>query len=240
MESQSHPISLIFLAYNEASTIEKEILAFHDKIVTRIPGSEFIVAEDGSTDGTTEIIKDLVKRKGIIHLTSKERKGYKKALIDAITSAENEFVFFSDTGLKHDPEDFWKIYPSRNEYDMIVGKKTNREDQAYRQVLTLVYNWIIRRYFGLDNVFDCDSGFRLFNKKVVKNIYQNKKLFFTELPNSEIVIRIILTGFAYKEVDVSYFQREGESRGLPLKKVPRVIVNALNNLRLLKKELHVA
>ncbi len=236
MSEKKDPISLIFLAFNEASTIEEEILSYHDKIISKLPGSEFIVAEDGSTDGTTEIIKKLVKEKGIVHLTSEERKGYKKALIDSVTFAKHNLVFLSDTGLKHDPEDFWDIYPLRNECDMIVGKKTNRQDQFYRKLFTFGYNFVIRKYFGVKNVFDCDSGFRLFNKKVVNQVYNSNKLFFKELPSSEITLRTIFSGLIYNEVPVAYFQREGESRGLPTNKLPRVILDSLKNLKKLKRE----
>jgi len=232
------PVSLIFLAYNEAGTIEKEILSFHEKIIAKIPGSEFIVAEDGSTDGTTKIIQRLVREKGIIHMTSKERKGYIKALVDAVLAAKNEYIFFSDTGLKNDPEDFWKIYEHRKEYDLIVGRKTNRQDQFYRKFLTYAYNMFLRLYFNLGSVYDSDCGFRLFNGRVVNEVFK-KKIIFTDLVGSEIVIRSIFKGLKYHEVPISYFRREGSSRGLPLKKIPSVILKLKKNLVMLKKEINI-
>ena len=82
------PVSVVINVYNESETIESEIRNIHDVIVSKIPGSEFIVAEDGSNDGTKEIISLLVKELGIIHSTSEERKGYKKALKDAFLIAK--------------------------------------------------------------------------------------------------------------------------------------------------------
>jgi glycosyltransferase involved in cell wall biosynthesis len=117
------PVSVIMLAHNEVETIEQELILFHEKIVTRLPGSEFIVAEDGSTDGTTEIITRLKRELGIIHLTSTQKQGYKNSLISAIQVATHEYLFLSDSGLKHDPDDFWRIYSYRENYDLIVGKK---------------------------------------------------------------------------------------------------------------------
>jgi glycosyltransferase involved in cell wall biosynthesis len=98
------------VAFNEAETIEAEVLSFHRAIVARLPGSEFIVAEDGSRDRTPQILKALAARIGIIHLTSAERKGYKRALLDAVLAARNPYIFFSDSGGKHNPEEFWKLY----------------------------------------------------------------------------------------------------------------------------------
>jgi glycosyltransferase involved in cell wall biosynthesis len=233
--SSNEPISLIFLAYNEAGTIEKEIRSFHKNIIQKLPGSEFIVAEDGSKDGTTEIIQKLVKELGIIHLTSKERKGYSKALIEAVLSAKNDYIFFSDTGLKNDPNDFWKLYEKRKDYDLIVGRKADRNDQWYRKIFTNGYNFVLRSYFNLNNVFDSDSGFRLFNQNVVDRVFK-KGLSYKNLIGSEIVLRTILSGLQYCEVPISYFQRQGQSRGMPTKKIPKIIIGSLINMRKLKKE----
>jgi len=229
MSFKNDPISLIFLAYNESETIEKEIRLFYESIVQKLPGSEFIVAEDGSSDGTSQIIQRLVNDLGIIHLTSKERKGYTKALTEAVLFAKNKYIFFSDTGLKNDPNDFWKLYVLRDQYDLIVGHKTNRKDQWYRKLLTTSYNFYIRQLFGFSNVYDSDSGFRLFNNRVVEQIFK-KGLLFKHLANSEVVLKTVLYKLHYKEVPISYFQRKGASRGLPLKKIPIIIYDAVKNL----------
>lgn len=226
------------VAFNEAQTIEAEVLRFHEAIIRQLPGSEFIVAEDGSTDGTTEILRDLAGRIGITHLNGTERKGYKRAFLDAIFATRNPYVFFSDSGGKHDPEEFWKLYPLRHEYDLIVGRKTGRKDQLYRQALTWGYNFLLRQYFGFDEVRDADSGFRLFNRNVLDQVLRGK-LVYRGLIASEIVLRTIASGLKYREVEVSYELREGESRGLPLRKVPAVTMDALRNMIQLKADLRM-
>jgi len=233
---ENKPITLILLAYNEAETIEKEILLYIEKIVSKLPGSEFIVSEDGSTDGTSEILQSLAARKSIIHLSSKIRKGYKTALIDAVLSAKNEYVFFSDTGLKHNPDDFWKLYKLKDDNDLVVGRKINRKDQIYRRILTYCYNIFLRIFFGIKNIYDADSGFKLFNAKLIDKVFR-KELIFTDLISSEIAIRTIFYGLNYVEVPVEYAGRKGESRGLPLKRIFKVVVKILSDNLKLKKEL---
>ena len=49
------PISIVILAHNEVEIIETVISEFYNKIIKKLPGSELIIAEDGSTDGTKEI-----------------------------------------------------------------------------------------------------------------------------------------------------------------------------------------
>ena len=228
------PVSVVINVYNESETIESEIRNIHDLIVSKIPGSEFIVAEDGSNDGTKEIISLLVKELGIIHSTSEERKGYKKALKDAFLITKNPLIFFSDTGNKHDPSEFWDMYEYSKEFDIVIGVKTNRQDQYYRRLLTLGYNYLISALFKT-KVQDADSGFRIYKKDLITKLLE-KQWTFDELISSELTLRSILEGFKLKEIPVSYKQRASESRGLPLKKIPRVIFNNIFDLISLSKE----
>jgi glycosyltransferase involved in cell wall biosynthesis len=232
------PVSIVLLAYNEAATIEQELVSFHDAIVSRLPGSEILVAEDGSTDGTSQIVDRLATRLPLVHLSSPERLGYARALTRAVLAARNEWVFFSDTGCKHAPADFWKLYARIGDCDLVVGRKTRRRDQLYRRALSRAYNTTLRVYFDLDGVFDADSGFRLFNRQVVDRVFR-PGLRFASFVGSEIVVRAILLGLRYAEVPVSYAQRAGESKGVPPRTIARQVRRVLGDLRALKRELRV-
>ena len=118
--SKNTPVSVVIAVYNEAETLEKEVRALYDVVLSKIPNSELIIAEDGSTDGSKEIINKLVKELGIIHSTSVERKGYTKALRDAFKIARSPLIFFSDTGNKHNAKDFWDLYPYTNDFDLVI------------------------------------------------------------------------------------------------------------------------
>jgi glycosyltransferase involved in cell wall biosynthesis len=232
---EADPVSVVMVAFNEARTIEAEVRQFHNAIVRRLPGSEFIVAEDGSADGTTQILQSLAATLGIVHVTGPQRKGYKRAFLEAVLSTRNPYVFFSDTGGKHDPQDFWKLYALRREYDLIVGRKVERRDQRYRQALTWTYNWLLRSYFGFPQIRDADSGFRLFNRAAVDQVL-SRGLAYRNLIASEIVLRTIACGLRYHEVPISYAGRAGESRGLPSRKIPGVVLETLRAMVRLKAE----
>lgn len=227
-------VTIVVNVFNEAATIEAEIRALHETVVARLPGSEFIVAEDGSTDGTKEILGRLVAELGIVHLTSAERKGYAKALKDALLDARSPWIFFSDTGGKNDPGDFWKLWEARAGADLVMGDRAGRTDQLYRRLLTWGYNRMLRLWFGVD-VRDADSGFRLYRAGPIKAIAAQDWI-NRDLIGSEIVIRLHAMGGVIREVPVTYRQRRGESRGLPTKKIPKVIVRVLGNFIRLKAE----
>jgi glycosyltransferase involved in cell wall biosynthesis len=224
----------VILAHNEADTIQEEIRAFHEVIVKHVPGAELIVAEDGSSDGTRDRILEVAAEVPLRVTGAAERLGYAKAVKGAVAAARQPWIFLCDGGLKHDPNDFWFIWNARDRYDLIAGRKTNREDQWYRQLFTWGFNLVIRQVFGYE-IFDADSGMRMLSRRVADEIVP--KAWFRNFSSSEIVIRTIAAGMRYGEVPISYRQRAGESRGLPTKKIPKAITGALRDLWELRREL---
>jgi glycosyltransferase involved in cell wall biosynthesis len=227
------PVSVIINVFNEAGTIEREIREIHAEIIQKLPGSELIVAEDGSTDGTKEILARLKTELGIIHSTSVERKGYAKAFRDAVALAKNPYVFFSDTGGKQDFADFWKLYPFCKQYGIVSGCRSGRRDQLYRRLMTWTYNFLLRLYFHVQ-FRDADAGFRIYQIAVIRKI-ANESWVNRHLISSELALRAVYSGFQVKEVPVLYRPRAGVSRGLPPGKIPKVIVSVLKNFSRLKK-----
>ncbi len=229
------PVSVILIAYNEADVIEKEVEGFYREVVEKLPGSELIVAEDGSTDGTSEILRRLAERLPIRLVQGRERKGYKRALLDALKLPRREWVLFSDTGGKFNPEDFWKLESHRPEADLIVAVKVSRRDQVYRRLMTMAFNKLVTRYFGFP-VRDIDSGFRLYRCKLAQAI-ACRELIFRDLINAEITLRMLAAGARLKEVPVLATARPGQSRGMPAARIPRVIVHIFSSLSALRSDL---
>jgi len=236
--SDREPVSVIINAYNEAGTIEKEILDIQKKILSRLPGSELIIAEDGSTDGTKEIIARCVKVPGIILLTSVQRKGYAGALKDAMGMAKNPSILFSDTGGKFDFDDFWKLYNLRNEYSLVIGVRSKRTDKLYRRFLTLAYNFVLCKYFRVD-LADADSGFRIYSRELVAKLCSEEWV-NTALIGSELALRTLFSGGEIGYVDIAYQQRTGVSRGLPPRNTLKVIISVISNFPKLKKTISSA
>lgn len=230
--SHHHAVSVIVNVYNEAATIESEILSIHSKIMSKLPGSELIIAEDGSTDGTKEIIAKYVRDYGVIHSTGLQRKGYAQALRDAMNIAKKEYIFFSDTGGKFDFDDFWKLYAFRDKYSLIIGVRSKRSDQPYRRFLTDCYNLMLRKYFHVD-MRDADSGFRIYRKELIKKICKEEWV-NTFLISSELTLRTLFSGGKIGYAAVSYKQRRGKSRALPAYEIFKALKSVLNNLPKLK------
>jgi glycosyltransferase involved in cell wall biosynthesis len=168
------PISALILVYNEAEVIDEVIRGIYREVVRKIPGSELIIAEDGSTDGTKEILARIVPgMPGARLVEGRERKGYTKAYKDALRLCRNELIFFSDSSGKHDPRDFWKLAGPIGDYDIVIGCKTGRQDPLYRIVMSRVFNFLVSRYFG-HRFTDINSGFRLMRREAVLKVLDEK------------------------------------------------------------------
>ena len=231
------PVSVVLLAHNEAEVIESVVRSFYDKVVSQIPGSEIIVAEDGSTDGTKEILARLVQTlPGLRWEEGKEKRGYVNAFKKAMSLPVNDLVVFCDSSGKHDPDDVWPMYRMMKDYDMVLGYKVDRADPLYRNIMSAVFNKLVNTYFSV-GFKDIDCPLRIFRKSAFLDIAA-MQWHERALINFELTLRFQYRGYKVAQVPVRHFPRQfGESRGLPLKKIPRVIVNTLRNFSIIKADI---
>lgn len=221
-------ISLVIPVHNEVNTIEQVIRNYYAEVISKIPGSEFIIAEDGSNDGTKEVLQRLVKELPITLVSSNERKGYAKAVRDALRLPKNEIVFFSDSDAQHKVSDFWKLLPFIEDFDIVTGYKCPRIDSALRVFISRIMNALIYLMFG---VFyrDINSGFKLYRKSALEVLLNNYE--GLDFISTELLIKAYILKMKIAEVPVLHYKREfGESRGLPSSKLPIAISKLLLGL----------
>ena len=229
-------ISLVLLVHNEADVIESVIRDFYSKTVSKIPGSEFIVAEDGSTDGTKEILKRLADEIPIRLISGNDKKGYTRALIDALKLTQKDLIFFSDSDGQHDPEDFWPMYRLMDECDMVIGCKINRKDKSYRLFVSKIMNAIINLIFRIP-LADINCGYRLMRKSVVDDILEGG-LIFPDCVFTEFTIKAWNKGYRIIESPIRHYERDfGKSRGLPSTRIPMALLKMIFNIAKLKLSL---
>lgn len=219
-------VSMVMLVYNEAEIIEDVIRDYWEKVFVKLEDAEFIIAEDGSKDGTKEILARLAEEMPLKLVSGMERKGYVKAYRDAMALPQKELIFMTDSSGKHDPNDFWDMYPYSDKYDVISGYKKERKDPFYRIMMTKGFNFIVNAYFDV-RINDIDSGFKIINRVAIQDILRDEWI-VKDLISFEIVIRMIKKDYSFIEVPVSHQARKnGSSRGLPLKKIPKAIMGVL-------------
>src|SRR5882724_2599770 len=106
-------ISMIFPVCNESFIIEQTLRNYIAEFQGRVADFEVIVAEDGSTDDTKGVLERLEKELPIKLYMSDERKGYQRAVIDALQHATKPWVFVVDSDYQFAAIDFWRLEPHR-------------------------------------------------------------------------------------------------------------------------------
>ena len=94
-------ISIIVPVYNEVEILEYLIKELYENVYVKFENITFIIAEDGSNDGTKKLLDELKNIYPIKLVSSSDRKGYVKAFLDALKIAKTEWVFFCDSSGKH-------------------------------------------------------------------------------------------------------------------------------------------
>jgi len=194
---------------NEAETLAACIQKAQSAIENDGLSAEIIVADNGSTDGSQAIAKELGAR-----LVPVERKGYGSALIGGIQAARGEFVIMGDAD---DSYDFTAIAPLiarlRDGCDLVVGNRflggiePGAMPWSHRWIGNPVLTFISRVFFHTP-VGDAHCGLRGFRK----DAFERMKLRATGMEfASEMVIKASLKGMRIAEVRVS-LRPDGRSR----------------------------
>lgn len=168
-------ISVIVPLFNEEESIA-ELYAWIDRVMQANHFSyEVIFVNDGSTDGSWNVIEGLAavhqEVKGI-----KFRRNYGKspALFCGFEKAQGEVVITMDADLQDSPDEIPELYRMIVEegYDLVSGFKMNRKqgDPLSKTIPTKLFNATARKVSGIHNLHDFNCGLKSYRKNVIKNI----------------------------------------------------------------------
>jgi glycosyltransferase involved in cell wall biosynthesis len=236
-------ISAFVLAYNDAGGIGKVIEKLSNVLPRVADKYEIIIVfYQGSTDGTEQIIADYMKKDKHIRIVPQpqELKGYGEALRRGIKAARYPLVFYTDGDYQYDPDEIKILLERINGADIVSGRRVKRSDPKLRIVTAAVYNCLLRSLFHL-KVKDVDSAFKIYRKDILDRV---EIICRTGLADAEILAKAQKIGATIVEVPINHLPRMS---GTPVFEVgilknlglihPRVILDLLREMRLLKKSI---
>lgn len=228
-------LSIVMPVHNEAAGIERVVSAFYEEIVQKT-GAEFIIAEDGSTDGTKEVLQSISAKFPIRLTLGRTRKGYAMAAKDALRQASSTYVLFSDSDGQYLPSDFWSIWNKKDDADVVIGRKVNRAEGVHRLILSKGFHFLARALFGV-RLRDIDSGFRLVKRTVLLSVLNSvEKLEYSFW--GEFTIRAYSSNAKIVEVPIRHYARaEGGTRIYGFRKLPIIVSKEFLGLVRLRREL---
>ena len=161
-------LSIIIPLYNEACSLP-ELKAWIDTALKDFT-YEIIFVDDGSTDGSWDVIKGL---SGPVRgIRFRRNYGKSAALYEGFAAAEGDIVVTMDADLQDSPEEIPEMVRMIREegYDLVSGWKQHRKDNALTKNLpSKLYNATARRVTGI-KLHDMNCGLKAYRADVVKNI----------------------------------------------------------------------
>jgi glycosyltransferase involved in cell wall biosynthesis len=211
MYQSASGISLFFPAYNDENTIGLLVDRALKLLPTLTEDFEIIVINDGSTDGTKELLEGLANdspKVKVIH--HPQNLGYGAALRTGFQNATKDLVFYTDGDGQYDVTELKNLVPlMTGDCDVVNGYKIKRSDSAYRIFIGKLYNRVARLFFRL-RIRDVDCDFRLLRRKAIQSIQMVSS---SGVICVEMVFKLQRQGCRFVEAPVHHYPRlHGSSR----------------------------
>ncbi|OAV65338.1 Undecaprenyl-phosphate 4-deoxy-4-formamido-L-arabinose transferase [Bacteroidales bacterium Barb6XT] len=165
-------ISVVVPLYNEAGSLPElnewigRVMAENDYAY------EVIYVDDGSTDDSWTVIKQLSEKDTrVCGIKFRRNYGKSPALHCGFQKAQGDVVITMDADLQDSPDEIPELYRMIREdgYDLVSGWKKKRYDPLSKTIPTKIFNATARKFSGL-KLHDFNCGLKSYNKKVIKSI----------------------------------------------------------------------
>lgn len=231
---------IIMPAYNEEQNITETLEAWYPVVERHNEDGKarLVVVNDGSKDGTFEIMQEYAQTHPLFIPLTKDNGGHGETLIFAYNYAIDQgadWIFQTDSDGQTNPDEFEVFWQLRGDYDGIFGNRTKRGDGKARKFVEKVVCMLIRLYFGV-KIPDANAPFRLMKAEKVEKYIKKLK------PNYNLPNIMLSTYFVYykEKVDfrpITFKPRVKGTNSINIKRIIKIGWKALKDFRELKKEM---
>jgi glycosyltransferase involved in cell wall biosynthesis len=215
-------VSIVIPVRNEAPNVVElydELTATMDVLGTRY---EVLIVDDGSTDGTFELLAGLQAKDSRLRVIRFRRNfGQTAAFSAGFAHARGTFIVTSDGDLQNDPRDIPAMVELAQKHDIVAGWRKQRKDPFLsRRLPSMIANWVISRVTGV-HLHDYGCSLKVFRAEVVKpmNLYGEMHRFLPAIA-SEMGVEIV-------ETPVNHRPRKHGSSKYGISRTMRVILDLL-------------
>jgi dolichyl-phosphate beta-glucosyltransferase len=217
-------VSIIIPNYNEKENLERGVLQEVSDFLKKAKFTwEVIINDDGSTDGSLEILENFVKENKGFSLIKGKHGGKAYGLWSGIKKAKGEVVLFTDMDQSTPLKEIEKLLPWYDKgFNVVFGSrgKARKNFPPIRQLTSWGFR-VIRQTFLLKDVSDTQCGFKSLKKEIALEIFpqlsviknaKNTEGWTVSAYDVELLFLAEKKGYKLKEIDV-FWQDEDISTG---------------------------
>lgn len=234
---------IVIPAYNEEANIAEVVEEWYP-IVEKYNGnkkSRLVIINDGSKDDTLKVLEGLKEKRPLLEVLDKKNSGHGATVLYGYRYALDhgaDFVFQTDSDGQTRPDEFHQFWDERNDYDMVIGHRSGRQDGFSRVVVTKTLKAVVKVRFGV-TVTDANTPFRLMNRKMLEECI---KYVPEDFNLSNVVLTVIYhrKGLRVKYIPITFRPRQGGVNSINLKKIVGIGKNAVVDFGKINKDLKKA
>ncbi|HEX3454950.1 MAG TPA: glycosyltransferase family 2 protein [Gaiellaceae bacterium] len=205
-EAHDRTLSVIVPVYDERNTVVEIVRRMRS--VTLPVGLQIVIVDDGSSDGTRDVLRHLGDSTVSVVMHDRNR-GKGAAIRTGLQHVTGDLVLIQDADLEYDPEDWPKLLAPilRGKAQVVYGSRFTGERRNM-----LVLHWLGNRFLSvITNVLydttlsDMETCYKLFERDVLRGITIRASRFEFE---PEITAKVLRKGIRIYEVPISYAGRE--------------------------------
>jgi glycosyltransferase involved in cell wall biosynthesis len=198
-------LSVIIPVYNEVQTLAEVVERVHQTGLA----DEIIVVDDGSTDGTWELLQDL---KAVYHLQTfrhERNRGKGAAVRTAIEHATQDILLIQDADLEYNPQDYTRLLEpfEADRADVVYGSRfmgDTRSSGIFWSILANRFLTLVTNVLYANLLSDMETGYKVFKSEVVQDMPLKAKGFDFE---PEFTAKILKRKLRVHEVPISFNPR---------------------------------
>jgi len=230
-------LSVVLPAYNEEANVASAVEQVSAVAQQLGVDYEIILVNDGSTDRTGEIGRELAERIPNFRLVEHyPNRGYGGSLKAGFAAATKRLIAFVPADNQFDFGEINRFLERLDEADIVSGYRAKRQDNAIRKLNAFGWNLLVRLLFGYLGR-DIDCGFKLFRREILNHVALVSD---GAMIDTELLAGARARGFRIAEVPVTHLPRlAGEATGANLMVIVRAFRDLVRFRRRLRRELQV-
>ena len=202
----SMKLSVVIPVYNEVDNIQEII----NRVQNQNLATEIVVVDDGSKDGTRDILKTLDGKEGVRVILHEVNQGKGAAVVTGLKAALGDILLIQDADLEYDPRDYPKLLQPINEglAEVVYGSRflgaAHRVTMFWHMIANRLLTFMTNILYNT-SLTDMETGYKVFRREVIEGMNIRSKRFDFE---PEFTAKILKRNHRIFEVPITFNPRD--------------------------------